>query len=206
MQVSASESDRDCSPNISLDNNITPASDLTLATQQQLSLDLSPYDVVFASTYTPMNIGLGADSYFPHLKGNREISRPSSHHNIPIQDTVVTSAAPTQMSATHPTTTRTRAPRTVSSSSQYSCADDPFQVDKLCDQSLLHVAVRAGHEDILRLLLQRDGIDIDSRDTLGVTALQLAVCSGQMELVEILLDHGADMNAKLLASPFDSTW
>lgn len=62
-------------------------------------------------------------------------------------------------------------------------------------ETLLHLAARNGHCDVLRMLLQRGGMDINCRDAAGFTPLQLAVAAGMTEIVQILLDHGADMTA-----------
>lgn len=61
--------------------------------------------------------------------------------------------------------------------------------------SLLHLAVSGGHISILRLLLQSCEIPINIRDTKGYTALQRAVFAGKMEMVSMLLEHGADFSA-----------
>lgn len=61
---------------------------------------------------------------------------------------------------------------------------------------MLHLAAEKGHEGILRLLLERGGIDIDSRDSSGYTALHRAVQCGRMGVVQILLEHEADLSAR----------
>lgn len=67
---------------------------------------------------------------------------------------------------------------------------------------MLHLAAEKGHEGILRLLLERGGIDIDSRDSGGYTALHRAVQRGRMGIVRILLEHEADMNARTTQFPY----
>jgi ankyrin repeat protein len=49
-----------------------------------------------------------------------------------------------------------------------------------------------GHAGIVRLLLEKDGVDIESRDRFGGTPLILAVTSGHEEVVKLLLKAGAD--------------
>jgi hypothetical protein len=67
-------------------------------------------------------------------------------------------------------------------------------MDTIPGQSLLHIAAGKGHRKILDLLLQRGGIAVlNSRDVEGFTPLQRAVYSGHMEIVQLLLDHGADI-------------
>lgn len=68
-------------------------------------------------------------------------------------------------------------------------------------QSLLHLAAQNGHSDVLRMLLLRGGIDINCRDAAGFTPLQLAVAAGRAEMVQLLLDHGADARAPATFAP-----
>uniref|UniRef100_A0A2H8TLC4 NAD(+) ADP-ribosyltransferase n=1 Tax=Melanaphis sacchari TaxID=742174 RepID=A0A2H8TLC4_9HEMI len=48
----------------------------------------------------------------------------------------------------------------------------------------------------LKLLANFDGIDINSKDRTGFTALMYACCNGWLQLVEFLVDHGADIELK----------
>ncbi|KAI0130231.1 ankyrin repeats-domain-containing protein [Xylariales sp. AK1849] len=59
--------------------------------------------------------------------------------------------------------------------------------------SLLHVAAENGHREVMQLLLARGGIDVNGRDMTGNTPLQLAVSAGKVEIVQLLLDHGANI-------------
>jgi hypothetical protein len=59
--------------------------------------------------------------------------------------------------------------------------------------SLLHIAAEYGHGEVLRLLLAYGEIDINGRNMHGHTPLQLGVLTGKVEIVQLLLDHGADM-------------
>ncbi|KAH8837945.1 hypothetical protein MCOR27_005493 [Pyricularia oryzae] len=61
--------------------------------------------------------------------------------------------------------------------------------------SLLHLAVSGGHLSVLKLLLQSCDIPINTRDAKGYTALQRAVFAGKMEMVTLLIEHGADFSA-----------
>lgn len=70
---------------------------------------------------------------------------------------------------------------------------------------LLHTATRFNQRDVLTFLLGEAVIDVDARGTKGdanTTALLIAVHSyqrrqaGNMELIEFLLDHGADPNVR----------
>ena len=54
-------------------------------------------------------------------------------------------------------------------------------------------AVRRGDADIVRDLLSR-GIDPNTRDRHGQTALMLAAQAGHLALVQLLIDHGCHLN------------
>ncbi len=41
-------------------------------------------------------------------------------------------------------------------------------------------------------LITKQGVDIQSLDTAGYSALHYAICSGHVELVRVLLEYGAD--------------
>jgi uncharacterized protein len=53
--------------------------------------------------------------------------------------------------------------------------------------------VRRGDADIVRDLLSR-GIDPNTRDRHGQTALMLAAQAGHLRLVQLLIDHGCHLN------------
>ena len=59
----------------------------------------------------------------------------------------------------------------------------------------MHVAARAGHVDILSLLLE-NGAEVDIRGRFGHTPLHRATENGKLEAGRCLLDHGADINAR----------
>lgn len=56
----------------------------------------------------------------------------------------------------------------------------------------LHRAVMMGQEDIVRLLLQHQA-NVNSRDGNGFTALDVAIDTGRVAIVQMLLAHGADI-------------
>src|SRR5260370_2800152 len=59
----------------------------------------------------------------------------------------------------------------------------------------LRQAVRAGDADRVRTLLQQ-GVPLNGIDSLGGTALHDAVWAGEGPIVAMLLDAGADVNAR----------
>ncbi len=65
-------------------------------------------------------------------------------------------------------------------------------------QPLLYKAAKAGHADIVVLLLDR-GAEIDAKTkATGRTALSQAAFSGHLDVVELLLARGADIHARNL--------
>ncbi|OBT44803.1 hypothetical protein VE00_04965 [Pseudogymnoascus sp. WSF 3629] len=60
---------------------------------------------------------------------------------------------------------------------------------------LLHVAIRTRKKSMIRLLLRRGVSTINEQDSDGRTALHVAVQSGDEEMVETLMKHGADPKA-----------
>lgn len=59
---------------------------------------------------------------------------------------------------------------------------------------LLQIAASKGHEHIIRLLLNTDGIDINAWDMHGCTPLLSAVQSGLLDMVQLFLHHGANIS------------
>lgn len=63
-----------------------------------------------------------------------------------------------------------------------------------CWKPLLHIAVENGRDVIVQILLEQ-GIEIDERDSNGLTALHHAVGHRHKTVLQILLQNGADVNA-----------
>ncbi|RHY31862.1 hypothetical protein DYB32_003095 [Aphanomyces invadans] len=62
---------------------------------------------------------------------------------------------------------------------------------------MLHLLVRQGKHQALRELLdENDNLDIEQPDEDGTTLLMTAVDSGEADIVKLLLDQNADLNAK----------
>lgn len=60
-----------------------------------------------------------------------------------------------------------------------------------CGTPLLHFAPNDGDADVVKLLVE-NGVDINSRDSYETTKLMQVCASGNLELAEYLLKHGAD--------------
>lgn len=63
-------------------------------------------------------------------------------------------------------------------------------------QSLMIKAAKAGDADAVRALLEADPALIDARDKDGSTPLHCAAWKGHVEAATLLLDAGADIDAK----------
>jgi ankyrin repeat protein len=73
---------------------------------------------------------------------------------------------------------------------------DPNIANK-AGQTALHQAVVRGDQEIVKLLLNTSGININQQDAShGMTALHLAVLFGHQEIIQLLLAHGANMAVK----------
>lgn len=158
-----------------VENRSIPPTPSSWISRPQTSFDFSLSNPLYVPTEPPVSPSLNSAPYVVLSNENKHDSQLSSHYKDPIPDDL-------GISAMHPT------------------HDDTFRANQLYNQSLLHMAIQEGHKEILRLLLRRGGIAINCRDSLGMTPLQLAVRNGQTELVQILLDHDADMNAALPTS------
>ncbi|XP_075428918.1 BCL-6 corepressor-like protein 1 isoform X2 [Ascaphus truei] len=67
-------------------------------------------------------------------------------------------------------------------------------VNKNAGETLLQRAARLGYKDVVLYCLQRDRGDINHRDNAGYTALHEACARGWTDILQILLDHGANVN------------
>ena len=65
----------------------------------------------------------------------------------------------------------------------------------LSENHPIHKAVSSGDPKEVQNLIDADGSVVKQRDPQGRTPLHLAVTSGRLELVALLLDHGADVDA-----------
>ena len=68
----------------------------------------------------------------------------------------------------------------------------------LTGETPLHIAARLDHQEIISTLLVSANVKAKSRK--GWTALHYAAAYGRTRIAELLIDHGADVDAKLGAS------
>ena len=64
------------------------------------------------------------------------------------------------------------------------------------DDAALDLAAKNGHTDVMQVFL-RHGVHVDARCSSGYTALHNAASANQVGAVEVLLDAGADIHAKI---------
>lgn len=74
-------------------------------------------------------------------------------------------------------------------------AEDPASAGSIDENGAtpLHAAVASGHRDVALLLIKADRKLLAAREGLGLSPLNLAALQGQVEIVEMLLDQGADI-------------
>ncbi|PIG85595.1 hypothetical protein AARAC_007318 [Aspergillus arachidicola] len=80
---------------------------------------------------------------------------------------------------------------------------DVERIDPVIDHSPLHLAISLGHTGLARVLI-RYGADIESQNSDGYNALHLACNCEDEEMVQILLDEGAYVNAVLMRTTLAS--
>jgi ankyrin repeat protein len=59
-------------------------------------------------------------------------------------------------------------------------------------RSALHYAAREGHYNVACVLLEAEGVVVDSRNNVGLTPLHYACRDGHASVAELLLEHGAE--------------
>lgn len=77
----------------------------------------------------------------------------------------------------------------------YKSSRHGFTMRRGYDQTALSLAARNGHEDVVKLLLDK-GADIESRNSLGCTPLCLAVLNGHESVIHLLLEAGANIESR----------
>jgi ankyrin repeat protein len=68
-------------------------------------------------------------------------------------------------------------------------------MNKNYNQPPLFWAAERGYASVVQLFIARLNVDIDFKDTIGRTAIQLAAAKGHLAVVERLLQENADINA-----------
>lgn len=73
---------------------------------------------------------------------------------------------------------------------------DPSELNSLDDNGLglIHWASDRGNSDVLKIVINTEGINIDLQDSEGQTALFYASSCGHKSCVKLLLDQGANKN------------
>src|SRR5262245_7682316 len=71
----------------------------------------------------------------------------------------------------------------------------PAAVTRIGAYTPLHIAAKGGHAEVVRQLVAAKA-DVKAVTTTGATALHFAAASGSAETATILLDNGADVNAR----------
>lgn len=75
------------------------------------------------------------------------------------------------------------------------------------DQTLLSRAVGNGHETVAQLLLDLEGVDVESKDTkYGQTSLLWAARKGHETVVKFLLKKAVDVDSKDLSGKMPLSW
>ncbi|OCT54188.1 hypothetical protein CLCR_00285 [Cladophialophora carrionii] len=74
--------------------------------------------------------------------------------------------------------------------------DNGFELNgaEISGDPLLLWASKRRQDDLVQLILERCSVDVNARDSEGQTALSLAVISGSLTTMKMLLDAGADAN------------
>ncbi|XP_062332361.1 BCL-6 corepressor-like protein 1 isoform X2 [Osmerus eperlanus] len=67
-------------------------------------------------------------------------------------------------------------------------------VNKNAGETLLQRAARLGYQDVVLYCLEKDVREVNRRDNAGYTALHEACSRGWSQIVQVLLEHGADVN------------
>jgi ankyrin repeat protein len=77
--------------------------------------------------------------------------------------------------------------------------DAPDSLYTLCSmgKTPLHWATGMGHTDIMKVLLDRFKVPVDIANANNGTPLHVAASQARPECVEILINHGADLNARV---------
>jgi len=64
------------------------------------------------------------------------------------------------------------------------------------ETTVLHLAAGSGQEGVVRMLLSRKSVEVDSKNSSGYTALYLAIVGGHEAVVRRLLENGANFKSR----------
>lgn len=64
------------------------------------------------------------------------------------------------------------------------------------DWNCLHWAVQKENYNMVKILIEKHGFDVNSKSKLGLTPLHIACCHNNIEMVKLLVEKGADVNAR----------
>ena len=68
---------------------------------------------------------------------------------------------------------------------------DPNVQGRQCSQSLLYVAVANNHADVVKLLLEQEGVEVDRQEKCnGSSPLHRAALHGQLSMIRLLMENG----------------
>ena len=73
-----------------------------------------------------------------------------------------------------------------------------FSLIPNADRDVLHVGVIYGRLEIVKYLLNRYDINVDKTDMRGWSGLHLAIMVGDIRMVKLLLECGANMNKRTI--------
>lgn len=65
-------------------------------------------------------------------------------------------------------------------------------------QTAMHIAAKRGHRNIMEMIIDDGGLDLDSQDGNGKTPLSWAVEEGHASVVQLLLEKGVEFNSDTL--------
>jgi ankyrin repeat protein len=101
-----------------------------------------------------------------------------------------------------PNLTGTGAPRRLQPASGGSgVAEEADAADLMqSDRSILHIAALEGHYDLVVALCMR-GVDVNSKDSVGMTPLHEAAWHGHSEICKVLMSKGMDPDVTNDVSP-----
>jgi ankyrin repeat protein len=78
-------------------------------------------------------------------------------------------------------------------------------MNKNYNQPPLFWAAERGYASVVQLFIARLNVDIDFKDTIGRTAIQLAAAKGHLLVLEKILQEGADVNAAAATGRYSRT-